>query len=125
MDPTVIPPGLTEREYADTQVRLTAIETVLRTRLGATDEYCQTYYESQVGCCMLMGGACRKHTPVAPQLPTGLMCAREYGVRLSNIQTAMEEKRQAKLACKRAFEALGDDESSMQETGSDSILDQV
>ena len=36
-----------------------------------------------------------------------------------------EEKRQAKLACKRAFEALGDDESSMQETNSDSILDQV
>jgi hypothetical protein len=122
-----MPPGVTEREYADTQIRLTAIKTVLENRLGASDQYCSTYYESQVGSCMCMGGTCKKHTPNAPTLPPGLMCAREYGLRLSHIQTAMEEKRQEKINCKRDFEALdNEDESNQQENSCDSTgVDQV
>jgi hypothetical protein len=115
MDPDVIPSGLTPQEYSDTQIRLAAVESVLQNRLGADNSFCKQYFEAQVGSCTLIGGACRKHVPNQPPLPPGLMCSREYGVRLSNICTAMEEKRQAKLTCKRAFDALKEEELSQQE----------
>jgi hypothetical protein len=110
MESVIIPPGLSSQEYADFRARLLSVERALEVKLGADNNFCTRYFEAQIGCCTLVAGSCRKHIPNPPPLPPGLMCAHEYGVRLSQIKTAMEDKRRARIACKRAYEALQNDD---------------
>ncbi len=108
----VIPVGLTSQEYLDLQMRLEEVENDLRTKFCADDQFCSQYFGAQVGCCSLISGICRKHVPNPPQLPPGFMCANEYGIRLSHNKTAMNEKRVAKTACKRALDSLLQEEKT-------------
>jgi hypothetical protein len=113
MDHDELPPGITDvREVSDLQIRLQAVKTVLREKLGATDEFRKTYYRNQVGCCTLSGGKCKKHVLSPPPLPPGLMCSKEYGSNLANIESSMAEKRKERDNFKKAYDEACSDETA-------------
>ena len=108
-DPTMNP--------ADPPASSTSSETSVRERLakvraemaamGATPEYCATFYMQQAGVCeKFQCGGCVKHSAGQMLLPPGVVCRDEVGAHIARIKGVKATVDQDITAAKNRYEAM-------------------
>lgn len=56
--------------------------------MGASDEYCRTYFQRDGGfCSYIVCGQCKKHRMDQTPMPDWAMCSIEFGHQLSSLRS--------------------------------------
>lgn len=90
--------------------RISEIESDL-SRMGATHEFCSSYYGKMAGGCVCKWGACCKHIINRPPLPDNLVPADEYTQYLGELKGQMQILSNAGMKRRTLYKELGQNES--------------
>lgn len=91
--------------------RIAEIENEL-THMGATQEFCSTYFAKLAGGCVCRWGSCFKHVANRPPLPDNLVPADEYTQYLGELKGQMQILSNAGLKRKALLHELTQTESA-------------
>ena len=75
--------------------------------MGATPEYCATFYKQQAGVCeKFQCGGCVKHSAGQMLLPPGVVCRDEVAAHIARIKGVKATVDQDITAAKNRYEAM-------------------
>jgi hypothetical protein len=104
---------MTQDEFNLTCHRLQSIDHELR-GLGASGEYCLSYFQSGGGICeRIIGKQCVKHRSCAPPLPEGVMCSVEYGQAAGLLRQQVQAVEAERLRYRREWESLKEEQAGL------------
>lgn len=103
---------MTEQQIPTPHERLVAIDAELAS-MGATSEFCDTYYTKQAGICQdVRLGKCYKHIHSPPPLPPGLMCEAQYCSMAKDLEAQIQRLENQRAEHKASLEAIGHEETA-------------